>query len=63
MFRKIRNLLLFSDFPRSELKRIRPQIMEENRKFCMVWTIIHILFWTYCLIMSFSNDIFIRNAD
>ena len=55
MFGKIRNALLFSDFSRAQLKAIKPQIMDENRKFCIVWSIVHELFWTYCLIMSLSN--------
>ena len=57
MLQKLRNLLFFSDLPRSELKVIRPQIREENEKFCMIWSVIHMLFWTYCLIMSFSGNV------
>ncbi len=55
MFGKIRNALLISDFSCSQLKAIRPQIMDENRKFLIVWSIVHELFWAYCLIMSLSN--------
>ena len=58
MFGKIGKALLFSDFSRSQLKLINPQIMEENRKFCIIWSVVNDLFWTYCLIMSLSNPLY-----
>ena len=60
MLRKIRNALLFGDFPRSELKKVQPQIMEDNRKFSIIWTAVNILFWIYCLIMTFVNPVYHR---
>jgi len=55
MLRKIRNILLFNDFSRSDLKAVQPQIMEDNRKFCMIWAVVNNLFWIYCLIMTVIN--------
>lgn len=61
MFRKIRNMILFKDFDRAALAEVRPQIMEENRKYGVIWSIVHILFWTYCLIMS-TRDPYYRQC-
>ena len=55
MIRKIRNILLFNDFSRSDLKAIQPQIMEDNRKFCIIWASVNNLFWIYCLVMTVIN--------
>jgi len=55
MLRKFRNILLFSDFSRTDLKAAQPQIMEDNRKFCMIWAAVNNLFWIYCLIMTVIN--------
>ena len=55
LIRKIRNILLFNDFSRSDLKAVQQLIMEDNRKFCIVWAAVNSLFWVYCLIMTFVN--------
>ena len=60
MFRKILKTLLFSDFSRSELKTIKPQIMEENRKFCIIWSVIYVLFWCYCMIMTLRDPLYLK---
>ena len=55
MLQKIRRILLFNDFTRSDLKAVQPLIMEDNRRFCMIWAAVNILFWIYCLIMTVIN--------
>ena len=55
MLRKIKRILLFSDFSPSDLKAAQPQIMEDNRKFCIIWAAVNNLFWIYCLIMTIIN--------
>lgn len=55
MLRKIRDILLFSDFSRSDLKAAQPQIMEDNRRFCIIWALVNNLFWIYCMIMTVIN--------
>ena len=55
MIRKIRNILLFNDFSPSDLRAAQPQIMEDNRKFSMIWAAVNDLFWIYCLIMTVIN--------
>ena len=58
MFRKIRGALLMNEFSRLDLKAVKPQIMEDNRKYCIIWSIVHELFWAYCLIMSLSDPLY-----
>ena len=53
MLQRIIKALLFSNFPRSDVKAAYPQIMEDNRKYCIIWSAVYELFWAYCLIMSF----------
>lgn len=55
MFQRIKRILFLSEFPRSDLRAIQPQIMEDNRKFCIIWAAVNNLFWLYCLIMTFIN--------
>ena len=55
MLQKIRRILLFKDFSRSDLKAVQPQIMEDNRRFCIIWAAVNNLFWIYCLIMTVIN--------
>lgn len=55
MLRKIINILLFNGFSPADLKAAQPQIMEDNRKFSIIWTTVNDLFWIYCLIMSVIN--------
>ena len=52
MFRKIGKILLFSEFSSSQRKTVWPQIMEENRRFSIIWAIVNVVFWVFCLIMT-----------
>ena len=47
--------MLFNDYSRSDLNAVQPQIMEDNRRFCMIWAAVNNLFWIYCLIMTVIN--------
>jgi len=58
LIRKMKDILLFNDFSRSDLKAIQPQIMEDNRKFCMIWAAVNNLFWIYCLVMTVINPVY-----
>ena len=55
MLQKIRSILLFKEFSRSDLKAVQPQIMEDNQRFCIIWAAVNNLFWIYCLIMTVIN--------
>ena len=60
MLQRIRDILLFSDFSRSDLKAVQPLIMEDNRKLSIIWAAVNNLFWIYCLIMTFVNPVYNR---
>jgi len=60
MLQKIKNALLFSNISRSEIKAAFPQIRKDNRKFCIIWSVVYELFWAYCLIMTFLNPVFLQ---
>ena len=60
MFRKIRNALLMNEFSHLDLKSVKPQIMEDNRKYCVIWSVFNELFWAYSLIMSLSDPLYHR---
>ena len=51
MIRKLRQIL-FYETSMGSYSQIREQIMEENRRFAIIWSSAQILYWTYCLIMS-----------
>ena len=55
MLQKIRRILLFKDISRSDLEAVQPQIMEDNRRFCIIWAAVNNLSWIYCLIMTVIN--------
>ena len=52
MFRAIKKFLLINTSSRSGLKTVLMQIMEENRKFVIIWAFVQMLYWGYGLMMS-----------
>ena len=34
--------------------------MEENRKFCIIWSVIYVLFWCYCMIMTLRDPLYLK---
>ena len=63
MLEKIKKALLFSDLSRSEVKEVWPKITEENRRFCVTWSIVYVLFWGYCMVMTFFNPLYHQCRD
>lgn len=55
MIRKLREILLYQTAGNGDLKSINAQVMEENRKFAIIWSIFQILYWGFCLIMSINH--------
>ncbi len=51
MRKHIRKLLFF-EIPDSSLETVRAQIMEENRRFAIIWALTQMAYWTYCLVMT-----------
>ena len=52
MFRKLKAFLLYENSISGDLKSVRNQITEENRRFAVIWSIANILYWSFCLFMS-----------
>ncbi len=60
MIRKIKDILLFNYSSSSNRMEVRHQVMDDNRKFCIVWAAVHGLFLIYCLIMTAVNPDYLR---
>ncbi len=52
--------ILFYELPGNILKGVRKQIMEDNRRFVIIWSSFQLLYWLYCLIMSAHMPDFMR---
>ena len=52
MLKKLKSIFLYDSFIFHGRSSVNAQIMEENRKFAIIWSIAHILYWTFCLVMS-----------
>ena len=52
MFRKIKAFLLYDNSIAGDLKSVRKQIMEENRKSAVTWSTAQVLYWVFCLFMA-----------
>jgi len=52
MIRKLKEILLYQITGNGDLKSVNAQVMEENRKFAIIWSIFQILYWGFCLFMS-----------
>ena len=55
----IKRVLLYSATINDPDKKIRSRILEDNRKFAIIWSIAQILYWGYCFVMSFSDELFL----
>ena len=60
MFKKIGKKLLYRVFQSSSMKTVRAQIMEDNRKFVIIWASVMILFWVFSLYMSTRDADYLR---
>ncbi len=63
MFKKIIDILLFRSYPAEDLKKVKAPIMEENRKYVRIWAIAEMLYWAFCLIMTLSDEAYMRCRD
>ncbi len=60
MVSKLWNKLLYRDILRDGSERVQGQIREENRKSVIIWSSVQLLFWIFCLIMSFHDEAYTR---
>ena len=52
MLKSIKQFLLYDSSSSGNLKNVQAQVMEENRRFAIIWASAQMLYWLYCLIMS-----------
>lgn len=52
MLRKLRKSNIFKYAFNEIPENVKAEIREENRKFAVIWSCAHILYWSYCLFMS-----------
>lgn len=57
---RIKSFFLFDSAIRDELKNVKPRIMEDNRRFAVIWSVAQILYWSYCLVMSVFLEAYTR---
>ena len=60
MIAKLWNKLLYKDILGSGSEHVQEQIREENRKSVIIWSSAQLLFWIFCLIMSFHDEAYLR---
>ena len=54
----LKHFLLFVDSSDENTKNVRVQILEENRKFAIIWSIAQMLYWIYGMVMSVNDPAF-----
>ena len=59
VFKSIKKALLYNTDSVSTQKTVLKQIMEENRKFVIIWASVQMLYWGYCMILSIKSPDFI----
>ncbi len=52
MLRRLKTIFLYENSIINSPRDVKAQIMEENRRFAIIWSIVQILYWGYCLFMS-----------
>ena len=57
---QIKKTLLYSTTIIDDDGKIRREILEENRRFAIVWSLVEIAYWIYSIIMSFRAAAYTR---
>ena len=57
---QIKKLLLYSTTIIDDDGKIRREILEENRRFAIVWSLVEIAYWIYSIVMSFRDAAYTR---
>lgn len=60
MGKKLKRIFLFDTDSSVDIEKIKPHIMEDNRKFAVVWSSFELVYWGFCLFMSFREELFTR---
>ena len=60
MLTKLKTILLKGNIPSGEGRNVRKNIIEENRKFAKIWSKVQLIFWGFCIVMSFFDVAYTR---
>ena len=60
MKNKIRGILLFDTSSVERLQNVRSQILADNRRFAIIWSVVQFIYGTYSYVMSFFNESYER---
>ncbi|MBR0418964.1 MAG: hypothetical protein IJI66_07320 [Erysipelotrichaceae bacterium] len=55
LFIKLKKLMFFSAPDLEDMTNVRNQIIEDNRKFVIIWSTVENFYWFFCLFMSFRD--------
>ncbi|MBP5311558.1 MAG: diguanylate cyclase [Clostridia bacterium] len=59
-FSRIKYIFVFDKSGVADFETVKSQIMQENRKFAIIWSAVQIMFWTFSLFMSTRDELFAR---
>ena len=60
MLARFKKILMQGDIPSREKQAVQKNIIEDDRKFVMIWSRAQLVYWGYCLFMSFRDEAFTR---
>ena len=60
LFIKLKKLMFFSAPDLEDMTNVRNQIIEDNRKFVIIWSTVENFYWFFCLFMSFRDIAYTR---
>ena len=60
MLARFKKILMQGDIPSREKQAVQKNIIEDDRKFVMIWSRAQLVYWGYCLFMSFRDETFTR---
>ena len=60
MLERLKKILMHGDIPSSEKQAVQKHIIEDDRKFVIIWARAQLFYWGYCLFMSFRDEAFTR---
>ena len=63
MFSQVLKTLLFMTDSPEDTRKIRRQVLADNRKFTVVWSSAELFYWIYCFVKSFFDEAFTRCRD
>ena len=63
MLGRLKSFFLYDDSMIRSQNSIRSQIARENRKFAIIWSIVHVLYWSFCLVMSTTQHDYLLCRD